>query len=94
VEPILTLKKVGFKYETLWALKGIDLHLGAGEILGILGPNGSGKSTLLKIADGILVPQEGEVLIGNRDINSLGRSSLAGFLFQPLKWFSWDAFPI
>jgi iron complex transport system ATP-binding protein len=77
VEPILTLKKVGFKYETLWALKGIDLHLGAGEILGILGPNGSGKSTLLKIADGILVPQEGEVLIGNRDINSLGRSSLA-----------------
>jgi iron complex transport system ATP-binding protein len=77
VEPILTLKKVGFKYETLWALKGIDLHLGAGEILGILGPNGSGKSTLLKIADGILVPQEGEVLIGNRDISSLGRSSLA-----------------
>lgn len=77
MEPILTLKKVGFKYETLWALKGIDLHVGAGEILGILGPNGSGKSTLLKIVDAILVPQEGKVLINNRDIGSLGRSSLA-----------------
>ncbi|MEE9611851.1 MAG: ABC transporter ATP-binding protein, partial [Desulfatiglandales bacterium] len=77
MEPILTLKKVGFKYETVWALKGIDLLLRAGEILGVLGPNGSGKSTLLKIADGILVPQEGEVLISNKDVSSLGRSSLA-----------------
>ncbi len=77
MDSILTLKNVGFKYETIWALKEIDLQLSAGEILGILGPNGSGKSTLLKIMDGILVPQEGTVLINNRDIFSLGRSSLA-----------------
>jgi len=77
VEPILTLKNVGFRYGQLWALKGIDLQVNAGEILGILGPNGSGKSTLLKIMDGILAPQEGEILIKNRPLASFKRSLIA-----------------
>jgi len=77
VEPILTLKNVGFRYGQLWALKGINLRVDAGEILGILGPNGSGKSTLLKTMDGLLVPQEGEIFIHNRALTRLRRSGIA-----------------
>ena len=77
MEPILTLDNVGFTYDDMPALKGVSLELHSGEILGILGPNGSGKSTLLKIIDGILLPQEGEVLIKEKPIKNLKRSDLA-----------------
>lgn len=46
------------------ALKGIDLELGAGRIIGLLGPNGSGKTTLIKLLCGLLHPTAGEVRIG------------------------------
>jgi len=77
MEPILTLKNVGFRYGPIQALKGINLRVHAGEVLGVLGPNGSGKSTLLKVMDGILVPQEGEIFIEDRPLASFGRSHLA-----------------
>jgi len=77
MEPIMTLRNVGVRYGRIQALKGISLTVNAGEILGILGPNGSGKSTLLKIMDGILIPQEGEILIKDRPFSDFGRSHLA-----------------
>ena len=48
-------------HRILWALRGIDLDVSAGEILGVIGPNGAGKSTLLMILAGILPPSEGRV---------------------------------
>ena len=45
------------------ALRGVDLELGSGRIVGLLGPNGSGKTTLIKILNGLLTPTEGFVLI-------------------------------
>jgi iron complex transport system ATP-binding protein len=77
MEQILTLRNIGFRYEKEWALKGVDLQVNAGEILGILGPNGSGKSTLLKIMDGLLVPEEGEVFMRGASLKDLGRLELA-----------------
>ena len=77
MEPILTLKDIAFKYDKEWAVKGIDLQIHAGEILGILGPNGSGKSTLLKLMDGVLIPQEGEILIRDSPVKDLRRSEYA-----------------
>ena len=77
MEPILTLKDIGFRYEEKWALRGMDLVIQPGEILGVLGPNGSGKSTLLKIMDGILIPQEGEILIRKSRLGSCSRSEIA-----------------
>jgi iron complex transport system ATP-binding protein len=77
MEPILTLRNVGYSYGQIQAIKGIDLQVYAGEILGILGPNGSGKSTLLKVMDGILVPQEGEILVEDSPFATFGRSHLA-----------------
>lgn len=77
MEPILTLKNIGFRYGDTWALRGINLMVHAGEILSILGPNGSGKSTLLKIMDGMLASQEGEILYKKRPLKSLKRFELA-----------------
>ena len=45
------------------ALENVDLHIGFGHIVGLLGPNGSGKTTLIKLANGLLTPSEGEVLV-------------------------------
>jgi len=77
VEPRLTLKHVGFRYGPDWAVRGVDLHLGPGEILGILGPNGSGKSTLLRLMDGLLKPQEGEIRVQGKDLSRMKRPEIA-----------------
>lgn len=45
------------------ALNGVDLAIQPGRIVGLLGPNGSGKTTLIKLANGLLVPNQGEILI-------------------------------
>lgn len=45
------------------ALDGVDLHVNFGRIVGLLGPNGSGKTTLIKLANGLLTPDSGEILI-------------------------------
>ncbi len=77
MEPVLSLRKVGFRYGRSWALKGVDLDIHSGEVVGILGPNGSGKSTLLKVVDGLLAPREGEVLLKERPVSGYSRSGLA-----------------
>ena len=45
------------------ALDRVDLAIEPGRIVGLLGPNGSGKSTLIKLANGLLTPDAGEILI-------------------------------
>jgi iron complex transport system ATP-binding protein len=77
MEPLLTLNNVSFNYEASRTLRGINLQVHRGELLGILGPNGSGKTTLLKIMDGILAPNEGEILVNGRSLLRLGRKETA-----------------
>ncbi len=62
-EPILECKGLVKKYGTKEALRGIDLTLEKGKIVGLLGPNGSGKTTLIKLANGLLKPSAGEIKI-------------------------------
>jgi len=63
MDNILESKKVCKSYLNKKALRGVDLNITPGKIVGLLGPNGSGKTTFLKIAAGILHPSKGEILI-------------------------------
>ncbi len=62
--PILECKGLVKSYGKKEALKGIDLTVQRGRIIGLLGPNGSGKSTLIKLINNLLTPTTGEILVG------------------------------
>ena len=62
-ENILECKGLFKSYGNKVALKGIDLSIKRGRIVGLLGPNGSGKTTFIKLANGLLNPTSGEILI-------------------------------
>ncbi|WP_171780386.1 ABC transporter ATP-binding protein [Clostridium beijerinckii] len=65
--PILECKNLFKTYSNTEALKGINLKINRGRIVGLLGPNGSGKSTLIKLANGLLTPSSGEILISGSE---------------------------
>lgn len=61
--PLLECKNLCKTFHNKQALKGINLLIPRGRIIGLLGPNGSGKSTLIKLANALLTPNKGEILI-------------------------------
>jgi len=63
--------KVRFRYrpDAPEALRGVELEVKAGEMLGIVGPSGSGKSTLTKLVQRLYVPEQGRVLIDGVDLS-------------------------
>jgi putative ABC transport system ATP-binding protein len=75
--------------ETVDALKGVDLQVGAGEFIAVMGASGSGKTTLLNCLSGLDDIDEGSVVIGGEDIHRMTdarrtkhRASTMGFIFQ------------
>ena len=71
------------------ALRGVDLHIDAGELVGIVGPSGSGKSTLLHLLGTLDRPTEGSVRIAGHDVSTMSDRELSalrawriGFVFQ------------
>ena len=62
------------------ALSHVDLSVEAGRIVGLLGPNGSGKTTLIKLLNGLLIPDEGQILI---DGHTPGKASHALVSYLP-----------
>lgn len=92
-DPLVTVQNVtkAFEHEgrSLEVLKGIDLEIGAGEMVTIVGPSGAGKSTLLHLIGTLDLPTEGRILYSGRDVTQLRSSELAefrnrsiGFVFQ------------
>jgi len=90
---MITLKDINKTYYTeatsLHALKGIDLHISAGEYVSIMGASGSGKSTLLNILGILDSYDKGEYILDNKLINNLSerqaayyRNEMIGFVFQ------------
>ena len=63
MDTVLECKDLTKKYITKTALKGINISVPKGAIVGLLGPNGSGKTTLLKLAAGLLKPTSGEISV-------------------------------
>jgi putative ABC transport system ATP-binding protein len=71
------------------ALRGVSVTIEPGEYLAVVGPSGSGKSTLMHLLGGLDRPTSGRVLMGGRDVATLGQTALAalrnrmvGFVFQ------------
>ncbi len=71
------------------ALRGVDMDIFAGELVGIIGPSGSGKSTLLGLIGGLDRPTSGEIAIDGVNISRMGEDQLTeirnekiGFIFQ------------
>jgi len=73
------------------ALKGVDMMVYPGEVVGLIGPSGSGKSTLLKCLGAVIEPTAGRIVLGSevifdagwkiRDLRALRRDRI-GFIFQ------------
>ena len=60
---VLQCNGLSKRYGKAPALEQVSLTIEPGRIVGLLGPNGSGKTTLIKLANGLLTPSEGEILI-------------------------------
>ena len=63
---IFECKALTKNYGVKTVLDSIDLTIEPGRIVGLLGPNGSGKTTLIKLANGLLTPTSGEILIAGK----------------------------
>jgi iron complex transport system ATP-binding protein len=74
----LCVRHITFTYRTgVPVLRDVSLELTPGTVTGLFGPNGSGKSTLLRCLNGALVPQTGEVLLGQRPLRAMTRRDIA-----------------
>lgn len=83
-EYILQCNELTKKFGSKTALSKIEIKLKRGKITGLLGPNGSGKTTLIKLANGLLHPDGGEILI---DGKTPGAESKAIVSYLPEKTY-------
>ena len=67
-EVVLEVRGVTKSFGPLSVLRGIDLSLHSGEVLGLVGDNGAGKSTLVKILSGLFPPDDGHLLLRGREV--------------------------
>ena len=70
-EPLLRIAGLASGYGKIGVLHGIDLSIGAGEVVALLGPNGAGKTTLLRAISGLL-PWSGSLQCDGRDLSGAG----------------------
>src|SRR5512146_1898893 len=65
---ILKAEGIGKSYKRRQVLRGVDLKIARGEVVGLLGPNGAGKTTSFYIIVGLIAPESGRVLVDDTDI--------------------------
>ncbi|MGB7545245.1 MAG: ATP-binding cassette domain-containing protein, partial [Methanothrix sp.] len=65
----LEVRNLGKGYGQAEILKGINLSVEKGEILGLIGPTGSGKTTLLRLIDLLEEPGHGSILLEGREVS-------------------------
>lgn len=66
--PFLSVRGISHAFAGIRALENVSLEIRPGEVHALMGENGAGKSTLMKIVAGLLLPDEGELLIDGRPL--------------------------
>jgi lipoprotein-releasing system ATP-binding protein len=86
---MIEVKNIKKSFGSLEVLKGIDLHIGKGEIVSIVGPSGAGKTTLLQIIGTLDSADEGTIEIEGQPVSGMNQAQMAdfrnqhiGFVFQ------------
>lgn len=86
---MIFLSNIHKSFGSLEVLKGIDLHIGTGEVVSIVGPSGAGKTTLLQVMGTLLRPDAGNISIHGTEVSDFSQKQLAqfrcehlGFVFQ------------
>ena len=87
----IEFENVGLTYgrgnEAIEALRSVTFEVGAGESIALIGPSGCGKSTTLHLLAGLLVPNEGEVLVDGSPVSEPRRET--AFIQQDLGLLPW-----
>lgn len=86
---MINISNITKSFGNLQVLKGINMHIGKGEVVSIVGPSGAGKTTLLQIIGTLDKADSGSIVIDGIDISGLSKDKLAdfrnrhiGFVFQ------------
>lgn len=86
---MINIQGITKSFGNLQVLKGIDLHIGKGEIVSIVGPSGAGKTTLLQIIGTLDRPDSGSITVDGINVSGLSTNKLSdfrnrhiGFVFQ------------
>jgi ABC-2 type transport system ATP-binding protein len=89
VPEALAVTELRKRYGANEALKGVDLAVGEGELVGLLGPNGAGKSTLVKIACGLIRPSGGSARVAGAPAGSAAANRSLGYLAELFRFPDW-----
>src|SRR6478609_6767835 len=68
----VTTTGLGKRFGDLWALRGLDLDVAPGQILGLLGHNGAGKTTAIRMLTTLSIPTEGRAMVAGFDVATQG----------------------
>lgn len=78
-EARIALENVSKSFGSRRVLRGVNLHVPAGCLYGLIGPGAAGKSVLLKLITGLLKPDAGRVLVDQRDLSAMSELELQAF---------------
>ena len=87
--PALSVRGLEKRFGSVQALKGVDLEVAEGELVGLLGPNGAGKSTLVKIAVGLVRPTAGSAEVAGAPAGSRDARAALGYLAELFRFPGW-----
>jgi ABC-2 type transport system ATP-binding protein len=89
VQAALAVRGLSKRYGSVEALRGVDLDVAEGELVGLLGPNGAGKSTLVKIAAGLVRPSGGTASVAGVRAGSRPARAAVGYLAELFRFPGW-----
>ena len=85
----LVARELVKRYGDAEALRGVDVRVEEGELVGLLGPNGAGKSTLVKIACGLVHPSSGSAEVDGAPAGSARARAAIGYLAELFRFPGW-----